>query len=142
MELLNINKYTSFFHDGLIYNCEIFEKNVVITMCSAQLDEYENEDNFHLDPFNMIRGKLHIINVNRFAINKEISSLLKLNNNLADIHDLELNYNLIKLNISWVYTWQSNIFQTLEFISEGYFFENLPTMVLPGDEDFDKYSSA
>lgn len=134
---IDIKKYEAYFHDGSVENLDIINNNIIIIIESAELEDWENEDNIPLQPkFHSIRGKLNLIGFSNLKIDGEeaiIDEIIK--NHKGTILDLEFHENAVLLNVEW----HANraVFQIIECNVIRYFFENIPSLVFSGDEDFD-----
>lgn len=134
---MNIEKYATYFHDGTIYELLIVNKNISITMESACLKEEENEDEQPLSRFGSIRGTLYLNEIFDLKINNEQANINELIYNFGDILHLRFKENQILLTVIWFSEDGSDIYQELKFLVRDYFFENIPSLIFPGDEDFD-----
>jgi len=134
---MNISKYATYFHDGTISDVSKKSEDAVFTMRSATLEKDENKDNVPLGRYGAIRGKLYLIKIFDFKINNEHVSLNKLIYKQGEILHLKFYKNQIFLDVIWFSDDGSDIYQELSFSVKDYFFENIPSLVFPGDEDFD-----
>lgn len=135
---MNIKNYASYFHDGSIVDVKFLDSQVVITMSSAQISEDENLDHVPLGRFNMIRGKLHLLHINLLKINDKISDINHLIYNDGEIFKLSFKENKVSLLVEWLLPNNDRVFQDLEFTVENYYFENLPELIFPDDDEFDE----
>lgn len=134
---MNIEKYSSYFHDGLIDDVNIVGKEIIFTMSSSQLDDDENEDNINLSRFNEIRGRLHLLNPKNILINDAVASYDDLKYTFGDILHLGFSPRQVVLNVSWYIDEKNTTFQNIIFDSSHYYFENIPDLRLLEDWDFD-----
>ena len=139
-ELMDIRKYTSYFHDGSIYDIKHNGKKIVLSLESCELEPEWNEDNIPLSKLNLISGYLHLENVQNVYINKKKThEKLEMIHDLGDIYHLEIKDNNMRMSASW-----SNDAPKLpeetdvivyEIEAEKIYWENVPTAF---DESWDE----
>lgn len=71
MDIRDICKYTSFFHDGSIMNIQHIGANLIFTMGSAEINKEHLKDNIFLSSNDRIKGKLHINGIQTIIIDSQ-----------------------------------------------------------------------
>ena len=100
--MIYIQKYTAYFHDGAVIDIQHTDNEIVFSLESAEMDRSDMCDELQLSERNTMKGKLHIKKLKSIKINNlVISERLKLNYDSANIFDLEIEENLVKLAVSW-----------------------------------------
>jgi len=134
---MNIEKYTSYFHDGDITKISHKGQEIEIYMESAELLPDWNEDNIPLSKGKTIAGKLHLERIKTIRKdNTPYSDRFKIEPNYdkAGIYDFEINLNVVTLLIWWIKhppnAEDSDIFK-YEIVADKIFWENIPTLVNP-----------
>ncbi|MBM3198864.1 MAG: hypothetical protein FJZ58_06390 [Chlamydiae bacterium] len=131
---MNIEKYTSLFHDGTIYSIDSTEDQVVISMESAEVDEEDIENDIVLSSNERIRGKLHLEQVSKiFDEQKGDIGDWRMFGDYADIFRFQIKGNNILFSIIWLfhkYDPAKEVFSTVEITSKKIWWENLPEMVV------------
>jgi hypothetical protein len=127
---MDINKYTSFFHDGSIFKIDHKENFITIYMQSAEMHEEDIVDDLILTKKDRIRGNLHIEGVKKVINNhKEILEKIGMKFPKAEILDFDLYENKVELQILWntiPMGDRSNDFSALEITADKIWWENLP----------------
>ena len=123
---MNIEKYCSYFHDGTITHINVSGTEIIITMSSVQIEDFENEDDIILGKWDTIRGRLHLLNPQRILINDIVVSPGQLKYQYGTILDLDFFPKRIELNVVWEHEKENNFYQGIVFESVDYYFENLP----------------
>ena len=130
---MDIKNYTSFFHDGTIFDIVHAKNNVIISMESAEMGEEDLKDDATLTYNHRIRGRLHIEGVKTIKRKDEISSnLLKMEYEDAEIFRFKLNASKVELQIIWNCIPPSariKDFSTVEIEAENIWWENMPDMI-------------
>ena len=130
-EEMQIEKYTSYFHDGTVHAIYHKEKRIVFSMESSQLESDWNKDNIQLSKNSTISGKLYADQVIDIQIDgKKFHNLLKKTSGSSDIYDLCIQKNKILLLIGWINyppkpPLDNQVF-TIEIEAEHIFWENIP----------------
>ncbi|MFZ4772656.1 MAG: hypothetical protein ACOYK9_01535 [Chlamydiia bacterium] len=101
-ELTNIKKYGGYFHDGLLYDIQIKDSDILLFIESAQMDPDEFEKGFKLTKDNLLKGILCLKNVTKVFVNRKLSDhSLSMISECAEIYDLFIEDNKVEVNISW-----------------------------------------
>ena len=100
--IMNLKKYTSFFHDGAINKISHIRNKITISMESAEMDEEDLKDNIVLSKDDRIRGKLHIGGVRSIRENNQpYLDTLQMKYEDAEIFHFELKQNKVEFQIKW-----------------------------------------
>lgn len=131
----DISKYQDFFHDGDLKEIEHKGNKVIFTMTSAEMGEEDLVTDIKLsnqDPFTCLRGKLHIEGIRRIFINKKpFTGILEKEYDSAEIFDLLIQKNEVKLSIEWTNyppKAEKEDFSVIQIEAEKIYWENIPTL--------------
>ena len=134
--IMNIEKYSSFFHDGSIFEISHFKNNVIVSMGSAEVDKEDMEDSIVLSVDDRIRGKLHLEGVKSIKENAQpYAGILKMKYADAEIFHFEMHQGSVEFQIKWgSYPPKSCIedFSTIEIKAEKIWWENIPDLEYNG----------
>lgn len=127
-EIISLEKYTSFFHDGAINEINHTGDEITISMESAEMDEEDIKDDIDLSSDDRIRGKLHIEGTKSIKENNQYyTDILRMKYEDAEIFHFEINQNKVELQIKWCsYPPKPYIeeFSTIEIEAEKIWWEN------------------
>lgn len=126
---MDIAHYTSFFHDGEILDIRHSNKNIELTLKSAEVDT-TLIDPITLSKDNRIKGRLHIIGVQLILNNGvEFKGKLKILFPDNDLLHLKINGNVVLCEIGWRGTGVREIdFSDLEIHATKVWWENVPNL--------------
>ncbi len=100
---MNIDDYTSYFHDGSIINICHDEENIILSMESAEISPEENLHNIDLSENNTIKGKLHVEDVSSVLEGDELTPVqLKMLYDSAGILHFKIVETTVWLDVEWV----------------------------------------
>ncbi|PCI92282.1 hypothetical protein COB11_07805 [Candidatus Aerophobetes bacterium] len=100
---MNINNYTSYFHDGSLIDINHDNTTIILSMESAEISSEENQDNISLSEHNTIKGKLHIEGINSIFEGDELISIhLRMLYDSAGILHFKIHATTVQLDIEWV----------------------------------------
>jgi len=128
-----IDKYTSYFHDGIVHDIKHLKKNITISIESAQLLPEWNLDNIVLSNRDTISGNLHLEEVKIIFVNRKIhnNKLIKTYDD-GSIYHFGIQNNKMILQVSWEnyppkQREETDVF-TIEIEAEKITWENIPTL--------------
>ncbi len=128
-----IDKYTSYFHDGIVHDIKHLKKNIIISIESAQLLPEWNLDNIVLSNRDTISGNLHLEKVKIIFVNRKIhnNKLIKTYDD-GSIYHFGIQNNKMILKVSWEnyppkQREETDVF-TIEIEAEKITWENIPTL--------------
>lgn len=130
---MEIEKYTSYFHDGTIHSIDHTMDNIRIAMESAELRPEWNKDHIALSKEGTIAGYLHLEGVNRIQIDEVLyTGVLKKSYDSSDINHFKIQSNKVKLLVRWInyppkQREETDIF-TIEIETKKIYWENIPTL--------------
>lgn len=129
---MKLQNYTSFFHDGSIFEIAHHENKMILCMASAEMDEDDNHDNIALSKDDSIQGKLHIEETRKIIINgKLFQKQLKMNYDSGKIFDLLISDNSVELSIDWINyppKPEINEFSVIKIEAKNIWWENIPDL--------------
>jgi len=129
-EIMNLQKYTSFFHDGSINSINHIDNEIIISMESAEMDEDDITDDIKLSRDDRIRGQLHIEGAKSIRENNQpYTDILKMKYEDAEIFHFEVDQNKVELQIKWCsFPPKPCIedFSTIEIEAKNIWWENIP----------------
>jgi hypothetical protein len=99
---MNIQKYTSFFHDGSVINIFCKNHDIEILMESSELLPTWNVDNISLSKNQTIQGKLKLEGIKSILINDQPIVQLKMLYDDGEILRFRINENKVDLLIKWM----------------------------------------
>ena len=99
--MIDISKYTSFFHDGSINDIINKDNNIILIMESAQIDEEDLKEPIPLTKDQRINGKLHIENIKSISVNKILTKKIEKILDDGEIMDFEIDNNHIFISFLW-----------------------------------------
>jgi hypothetical protein len=130
--MIDISKYSSYFHDGSIFNIEHIENTIILSMSSAQMDVEDLNDDITLSANNCIQGKLHLEKVKKIIVDKKpIKGTFKLLYDDAEILDFEIKETSVIFFIQWInYPPKSDIakYSDIQIKSDKIWWENIPDL--------------
>jgi len=129
IRMINISKYSDFFHDGSIRGIDCFDDQIIIFMESAELDQEDIGDDISLTNNARICGNLHIEKVKFIRINGKYQNTLKKTYDEGGIINFEVKKNFAMLSIDWVNfppKKKTNEFSVIEIEAEKIWWENTP----------------
>jgi hypothetical protein len=133
--VINIQKYAAYFHDGAVIDIQHRDDEIIFSLESAEIDLSDIHDELELSERDTIKGKLHVIKPKLIHVNREIiSTYLKMRYDSANIFDLEIAKNVVKLAVSWEnfppkpYV---NDFSTIKIEALEIWWENIPDLYDP-----------
>ena len=99
---MNIEKYSAYFHDGILIDILCQGSDIHISMSSAEVDPENFQIPMELSKTNCIVGILHLEKVQQIQISGEIllSDLLDVFDD-GTILDFDIKDHLVELGISW-----------------------------------------
>lgn len=128
--MIDISKYSDFFHDGSVIAINHTGNNMLFFMESAEMDEEDMQEAFTLTKDARIRGKLHIENIKSLKINNQISQgPLKQKYDEGGIINLKIEKTSVVLSIDWINFpphQKTNEFSVIEINAEKIWWENIP----------------
>jgi hypothetical protein len=133
MKAFNLEKYTSYFHDGTVHDIKYIKNTIIISIESAELRPEWNEDNIALSKRNTISGNLHLENFGNIRINGKIykEKLVKTYDS-SDVYTFEIHARKVLLLISWINyppkRREETPFSEYEIEAEKIYWENIPTL--------------
>ncbi|MCH9612121.1 MAG: hypothetical protein S4CHLAM102_06040 [Chlamydiia bacterium] len=99
---MDFSYYNGLFHDGSILDISHNGKQMILSMCSAELDEEDNRDNLPLDSADRIMGKLHIDDIGDIQVDEQkFAGVLKKEYDSGRILRLNVKENSVYLFIQW-----------------------------------------
>ena len=128
---MKLQNYTSFFHDGSIFEIAQHDNKMIIFMESAEMDEEDIIDDAILTKFDRIRGKLHMEGIKHIKENGEpYLGVFKMKNQDAEIFHFAFSKNQIELQIIWnsLPPQMKEHFSTVEIEAEKIWWENIPDL--------------
>jgi hypothetical protein len=137
MTRLNIEKYASYFHDGIVFDLEHENDKISFAVESAELRPEWNRDKLILSKRHTISGILHLEEVKSIKINdKPCHSELVKSYDDGNIYHLEIKGDILIIELSWENYPPKRREETDVFIIEiqakKIYWENIPAL-------FDKY---
>ena len=129
---MELKKYTSHFHDGLIDGIHYNDDEIVLTMVSAEIDPKYLHDLSILSNSGRFCGKLHIQGVKKIEeVNGENHELQKYLDR-GTILDLEIHDSVVEFDVLWE-AWKvsdaRDIFVSHRIEAESIYWENLPDFI-------------
>ncbi|WP_068471243.1 hypothetical protein [Candidatus Protochlamydia phocaeensis] len=134
---MDINKNSSFFHDGGIIDIKNNLNKIEISMESSQLLPEWNLDHIPLSNFQTIRGKLHLEGIKSLKVNDKSVEQIKMQYDSGEILNFDLEHFKVKFYITWInYPPKQRIQETesLEIEAEKIYWENIPDLFDPMNE--------
>jgi len=132
---MNIEHYTSYFHDGSIIEIKHSGNKIEILMESAEITEEDIQDNILLSKRNTIKGKLHLQRIKSIKENDRVfPKIFEMKSEDAEISHFKIIKNKILFHIIWdSYPPNPPIheFSTIEIEAEKIWWENIPDLVNP-----------
>ena len=133
---MELKKYTSHFHDGLIDGIHYNDDEIVLTMVSAEIDPKYLHDLSILSNSGRFCGKLHIQGVKKIEeVNGENHELQKYLD-MGTILYFEIHGTVVILGILWnTYLGSDSreIYVSYRIEAESIYWENLPDLIDPED---------
>jgi hypothetical protein len=131
---MDIQNYTSFFHDGSIMEISHAGNKMTFSMESAEIDEEDVKGDVVLSKNDRIRGKLHLEKINDVKEDgQSYSGVLTMKYEDAEIFHFEINQNSVEFQIKWnSYPPKPCIenFSTIEIKAEKIWWENIPDLAV------------
>jgi len=129
---MDIKKYSGCFHDGVVYNMQHKNNEIILSLESAELRPEWNKDKIKLSKERTITGYLHLQGVKSVSINTNIfPKRLKMIYDIGEIYDLEISEQSVVLVASWSNDAPKLPEETDVFIykieAEKIYWENVPT---------------
>ena len=131
-KLMNIKKYTSYFHDGGFIGMNRKENNMELFLRSCEISLDEPVDRKILSEDNALKGKLHLIEIKWIKVDdKEDKEIPWKDYDDGEILDLEIDSNKVFLLIEWK-NWppkprlRTNDVSKIEIEAEKIYWENIP----------------
>ena len=105
IKMIDIRKYTDFFHDGTLSKIFQNERNIILWIKSAQIDEEEDlKEYIPLSEDHRIKGELHIENILDLKIlGENVLNIIEKPLAFASILDFEIENNHLFLSVLWNY---------------------------------------
>jgi hypothetical protein len=132
IELSNLKKYASYFHDGDLLEINNMGSDYVLTLESGEMDPEDLEDPLVLSVRDTLKGKLHLEKVKRITVrNEPLSQVLKLPYDYGTIFSLKFIDHTVELKISWRNVpgkEKVNDFSVINLECGNICWENLPDM--------------
>ena len=129
----DIEKYASYFHDGIVFDLKHEENKINIAMESAELRPAWNQDNIILSKRRTISGRLHLEKIKTIKVNEKLchDELVK-SYDEGNIYHFEIKNMSLKLEVSWENyppkpKEETDVF-TIEIEAEKIYWENIPTL--------------
>ena len=131
---MNIKNFTSFFHDGSIFDIRHKDCQIEILMESSEMDKKDAMGVVALSKGNRIRGILHLENVTAI-IEDDVNNIInfKMKCESSEIFRFNIDGNTVLFDLIWASFSSKNsdeIFSTIKILSEKIWWENLPNMVV------------
>ena len=135
VEIMDIDNYTAYFHDGEILDITHSNDNIILTMVSAEMDQEDCEIELSKEnPFPNLRGKLHCEHIKEIFINdKPFKGRLEKKYDEAGIFRFKIQGNKVLLSIKWSnYSPQYSEldFSTIRIEAGKIYWENIPNLPL------------
>ena len=129
---MNIANYTSYFHDGTLYNIVKVNNEISFQMSSAEVELCKVGNDFTLSEDRRIQGILHLFNVRNIHLTgkSKIEDLFQVFN-LGTILDFEIINNTVELGVLWENCppkVRTNEFTTIVIGAEFVKWENIPDL--------------
>jgi hypothetical protein len=132
LTIVDISKYTAFFHDGSIMDIQHIKNKIEISMASAEMDEEDVKDDNILSKDDSIQGKLHIEGIKSIEISgKPFSGIIQKLYDNGRIFDFVIMNNFVELLIDWVNfppKPEINEFSIIKIEAEKIWWENIPNL--------------
>lgn len=133
MKRFKLEKYTSYFHDGIVHDIKYIKNKIIIAMESAELRPEWNEDGIELSKRNTISGNLHLENFGKIRINSQIyGGKLTKTYDSSDVYTFEIYPKKVLLLISWTNyppkPREDTPFSEYEIEAEKIYWENIPAL--------------
>jgi hypothetical protein len=133
----DIIKYTSYFHDGTLFNILTVSDQIAFQMSSAEINVSDIEKGVLLSKDCRIQGVLHFCDIEKIKVSggRKLEDLFKVFN-LGTILDFEIAGKTVELGILWenhppkVYTTE---FTTIEIQANRIWWENIPDLRYPAE---------
>lgn len=128
---MNIDKYTSYFHDGGILDIKHYDNNIEIWMESNHLYPEWNKDQIPLSDFHTIKGKLHLKGIKNIITNNDLTKEFYMKYDDCEILKFYINENTVKLIVTWCnFPPKERIseFEIITINAEKIEWENLPNL--------------
>lgn len=130
---MNIQNYTSYFHDGTVHDINHVKNHMEIAMESAQLLPAWNEDAIKLSKYDTISGRLHLDKIKSIRVNENnYTGELRKTYDSSDINHFEILSNKAILLIRWI-NYPPNPYEetdifTIEIEADEIYWENVPNL--------------
>lgn len=126
---MNIEKYTSDFHDGELMNIEHQKNKIELSLSSAEVDPEEVLD-LSLASHDRIRGKLHLEEIKNIKLNGELFlGKLIMQHESAEILHLGIKSNHVEMEILWRDSdFQDKGYSEIAIETEKIYWENIPDL--------------
>src|SRR3989344_6806638 len=135
VELMSIEKYTAYFHDGALINIQHNSNEITFSLESAEMDLSELKDPIQFSERKSIKGKLHLRDINSIILNENpFSGILKMKYDSGTIFDLQIEKNKIEISIIWENFPPKppvNDFDTIVIEAKEIIWENVPDLYDP-----------
>ena len=129
---MNIAEYLSCFHDGNLIDIKHSHNHIEFTLESSVIEERNVEGELILSKRKTIKGRLHLLNVQRVKINNELfNKILSKDYDDGEILDLEITDHKMLLLIEWKsFSSKSRIndVSKIEVEAEKIYWENIPEL--------------
>jgi len=133
--IMNIKKYTAYFHDGALINIEQKNDRIELSLESSEVDPSDIDDTIKLTNRNTIKGKLYLNEVQSVQINDvPFLGLLEMKYDSANIFNFEIRGNLVELAVSWENfspKTSVNDFSTIKITAKKMSWETIPDLFDP-----------
>lgn len=131
---MDINKYTSFFHDGTIMDIKRMGDEIEVLMESCQVRPEWNKDKIPLSDYQTIKGKLRLEGVKSISVNQRSINDIKMVYDSSDISTFDIYNNKVKFLVTWIDyppKKRREITETIEIEANKIYWENIPNLIDP-----------
>ena len=129
---MDIKKYTSFFHDGSIFDIQCNKNEILIFMHSAEMDEEDIQDDAILSKENILKGKLHLEGIKKIIENNLLIDSFIMKKEDGGIFRFKIYDNIVQFQITWdSIPFDKEDFSVVEIEAEKIWWENCPDMPDP-----------
>ena len=131
--IMNISKYTGFFHDGTVHDISHVKDKMRISMESAELLPAWNKAKIPLSKYNRMAGYLHLEDIKSIQIDeKPYTGILKKTYDSSEVYDLTILENKVILLVQWINyppkpREETDVF-TIEIEAKKIYWENIPSL--------------
>lgn len=132
---IDISKYTSYFHDGSLFNISKLKNEITFQISSAEVDLSDIEENITLSKEQRIQGILHLSNIQNIQLNGgyKLENLFNVFN-FGTILDFEIKNKIVELGVLWENyppKLHTNEFTTIVIQAGQIWWENIPDLIYP-----------